>query len=49
MVTLESLVPADHLLRKVEAAMDFRFIRGLTEGLYWRNPRSRMPQERPPV
>jgi transposase len=34
MVTLESLVPADHLLRKVEAAIDFRFIRDLTEGLY---------------
>ncbi len=34
MVTLESLVPADHLLRKVDAAIDFRFIRDLTEGLY---------------
>ena len=34
MVTLESLVPADHLLRKVEAAIDFSFIRDLTEGLY---------------
>jgi len=34
MVTLESLVPADHLLRKVEAAIDFGFIRDLTEGLY---------------
>ena len=34
MVTLESLVPSDHLLRKVEAAIDFRFIRDLTEGLY---------------
>ena len=34
MMTLESLVPADHLLRKVEAAIDFRFIRDLTEGLY---------------
>ena len=33
-VTLESLVPADHLLRKVDAAIDFRFIRDLTEGLY---------------
>ncbi|MCK0143943.1 IS1182 family transposase [Aliiroseovarius sp. F20344] len=34
MVTLESLVPADHLLRKVEAAIDYSFIRELTEGLY---------------
>ncbi len=34
MGTLESLLPADHLLRKVEAAIDFRFIRDLTEGLY---------------
>jgi len=33
MVTLESLVTAEHLLRKVDAAIDFRFIRGLTEGL----------------
>ncbi len=34
MLTLESLVPADHLLRKVAAAIDFRFIRDLTAGLY---------------
>lgn len=34
MITLESLVPADHLLRKVDAAIDFGFIRDLTEGLY---------------
>jgi len=34
MVTLESLVPADHLLRKVDAVIDFGFIRDLTEGLY---------------
>lgn len=34
MVTLESLVPADHLLRKVDAAIDFGFICELTEGLY---------------
>lgn len=34
MVTLERLIPADHLLRKVEAAIDFRFIRDLTEGFY---------------
>lgn len=34
MVTLESLVPDDHLLRKVDAVIDFGFIRELTEGLY---------------
>ena len=34
MVTLEQLVPGDHLLRKVEAAIDFGFIREMTEGLY---------------
>ena len=34
MVTLESLVPVDHLLRKIDAAIDFGFIRDLTEGLY---------------
>lgn len=34
MVTLESLVPAEHLLRKIDAAIDFGFIRDLTEGLY---------------
>ena len=27
MVTLEQLVPGDHLLRKVDAAIDFGFIR----------------------
>jgi hypothetical protein len=27
MVTLEGLVPKDHLLRKIEAAVDFSFIR----------------------
>jgi len=27
MVTLESLVPADHLLRKIDAVIDFTFIR----------------------
>ncbi len=30
-VTLESLVPADHLPRKVDAAIDFSFVRDLTE------------------
>ncbi len=34
MVTCESLIPSDHLLRKVEAAIDFRFIPDLTEALY---------------
>lgn len=34
MVTLESLVPADHLLRKIDSAIDFGFIRDLAEGLY---------------
>lgn len=34
MVTLEQLVPVDHLLRKVDAAVDFGFIREMTEGLY---------------
>lgn len=34
MVTLEQLVPDDHLLRKVDAAIDFGFIREMTEGLY---------------
>lgn len=34
MVTLESLVPADHLLRKIDATIDFSFIRELTKGLY---------------
>tara|TARA_R110002094_G_C4904393_1_gene210505 strand:+ start:55 stop:1419 length:1365 start_codon:yes stop_codon:yes gene_type:complete len=34
MVTLEQLVPADHLLRKIDAAIDFGFIREMTEALY---------------
>ncbi len=34
MVTLEPLVPGDHLLRKVDAAVDFGFIREMTEELY---------------
>ena len=33
-VTLESLVPDDHLLRKVDAVIDFGFIRELNQGLY---------------
>ena len=34
MVTLEQLVPADHLLRKIDVAVDFGFIREMTEALY---------------
>lgn len=34
MVTLESLVPADHLLRKIDAAVDFEFIRTKVAHLY---------------
>ena len=34
MVTLEQLVPGDHLLRQVDAAIDFGFIREMTEDLY---------------
>jgi transposase len=33
-VTLEELVPADHLLRKIAASVDFRFIRDRVEHLY---------------
>jgi transposase len=34
MVTLEELVPKDHLLRKIDAAVDFEFIRGKVAHLY---------------
>ena len=34
MVTLDQLVPADHLLRKIERAVDFSFIHDLTAPLY---------------
>jgi transposase len=34
MVTLEGLVPKDHLLRKIERAIDFSFIHERVEGLY---------------
>ena len=34
MVTLDQLVPADHLLRKIEHAIDFSFIHDLTAPLY---------------
>jgi len=33
-VTLESLVPSDHLLRKIDAAIDFSFIHDRVSGLY---------------
>jgi transposase len=33
-VTLEELVPADHLLRKIDAVIDFAFIHELTAPLY---------------
>ncbi|WP_259780683.1 IS1182 family transposase [Aestuariispira ectoiniformans] len=34
MVTLEGLVPADHLLRKIDAVIDFSFIHDRVAGLY---------------
>ena len=34
MVTLESLVPKDHLLRKIDAVIDFSFIHDRVVGLY---------------
>lgn len=34
MVTLEGLVPKDHLLRKIEAVIDFSFIHDRVAGLY---------------
>ena len=34
MVTLESLVPPDHLLRKIDAVIDFSFIHERIAGLY---------------
>lgn len=34
MVTLEMLVPQDHLLRKIDAAVDFEFIRAKVSHLY---------------
>ena len=33
-VSLEQLVPEDHLLRKIDAAVDFDFIYDLVEGKY---------------
>ena len=34
MMTLEELVPPDHLLRKIEAVIDFSFIHERVAGLY---------------
>ncbi len=34
MVTLDQLVPKDHLLRKIDAVMDFSFIHDRVAGLY---------------
>ena len=34
MVTLETLVPSDHLLRRIDATIDFSFIHELVEDLY---------------
>ncbi|MGG6894016.1 IS5/IS1182 family transposase, partial [Rhizobium sp. BR 315] len=34
MVTLDSLVPRDHLLRKIDAVIDFTFIDDRVAGLY---------------
>ncbi len=37
MITIESMVPEDHLLRKVADRIDFSFIYELTENLYCHN------------
>ena len=34
MIALDELVPADHMVRKIEAAVDFSFIYSLVEDLY---------------
>lgn len=34
MITLDQLVPANHLVRKIEAAIDFSFIYILVEDMY---------------
>ena len=36
-ITLEQLVPQDHLVRKVNQVMDFKFIYPLVEKLYCEN------------
>ena len=37
LITIEDLVPMDHLLRKVNDIIDFSFIYGEVENLYCRN------------
>ncbi|GAB4176359.1 MAG: IS1182 family transposase [Calditrichia bacterium] len=37
LVSIESLVPADHLLRKIDRAIDFSFIREKVKSLYCQN------------
>ncbi|KQL37252.1 hypothetical protein AN959_04285 [Psychrobacillus sp. FJAT-21963] len=39
MLTIEQLVPKDHLVRKLDAAIDFHFIYPLVEHLYSANGR----------
>ena len=34
MITIEDLVPEDHFLRKLDAALDMAFVYEETEGLY---------------
>ncbi|NEX80238.1 IS5/IS1182 family transposase, partial [Bacillus thermocopriae] len=34
MITLDQLVPENHLVRKIEAAIDFSFIYKLVENMY---------------
>ncbi|MFC0653885.1 IS5/IS1182 family transposase, partial [Lederbergia wuyishanensis] len=34
MIALDQLVPANHLVRKIEAAIDFSFIYPLVEDMY---------------
>ena len=36
MIALDQLVPTDHLVRKMEAALDFSFISGMFGSITWR-------------
>jgi transposase len=45
-VRLEEMIPSDHLLRRIQRAIDFRFIDRLTEPLYSGMGRPSIP---PPV
>ena len=36
-VNIEAMVPADHLLRKIDIVLDFTHIYDFTEGLYSRS------------